>query len=1000
MQRFVIPFILIICSAFNSKAQNIAVQENYSNTELVQKLFPINSCMTPTNVRINGHTFSSNKRSYGYFTNTNPVFELNEGIIITSGRADAAVGPNRSILSDGPTSWRGDTDLERAINETNTYNATSIEFEIVALTNQFSFDYIFSSEQYLSNPASYQCDYSDGFAFLVKEAENTNAQYTNIALIPNTNLPVKVSNVRARTNSCPESYVQYFGGFNTTNHPTNYNGQTKVLTARANVTPGVRYKFKLVVADQGNEKYDSAIFLSASSFRNTIDLGIDRDQVFCQNQTYNLTPNPIPGVQHYTWYKDGAVISGYNQVTNPNLSISQSGTYKLVAFINTNCIIEEQVTINFEQPLVVPNLSLNVCSFGTTSTYNILTNNPYENLYTQNDDISYHYTLVGAQNNTDDISYQNLVNYPLTQNTNKIFVRVVNGNSGCIGIGELSIIANTNVTTLPTQSLCNIALSNFNLANYLPGNLVNGVQIYTNTTDANSQQNQINATNSASVNLQTGQNTFYIRYPDTTTCGDRYILQINALENTTYPNQNINVCQGEVVNLQAPAGFTSYLWSNGATTQNIQVNQTGVYSVSLNTNATCQSTQQFNVTFIAKPTLFNVDYNVCSYSTPQETAEILIDQIVGNLITTHNTFNLYQTLLDAQNLTNPIPTTVYINQQTTYYIREVTSTGCATISTLTLKPNFAVLYPWFTFCVNNTLDVSISNIINTIQNQYRNNTIKIYTSKYNAERDLNPVTNNTIPYNTQNLYIKVSDTSNACITNIVMPLTFDLVSNLQDIEIPICNNNNVLLQTISGNYTYLWTTGQTTQSIVTNQLGSYTVTITNTNGCSYNQTFYVVPAQPVTISDVLVNHFSNIQNSITIIAQGEGDLQYSIDGINYQNSNIFYGTPAGDYTVYVKVKNGCGIVTRNIIVLDIRNFFTPNADGIFDTWDASNIFKVYPKAEVYIVDRYNKIMAYLFPNKPEWDGIAFGKPQPSTDYWYIIKLDNGKEFKGHFSLKR
>ncbi len=999
MQRLTILLLLIICTAFNIKAQNIAIRENFSDTELVQKLFPSNSCMTPTNVRINGHTFSGNKKSFGYFTNTNPAFELSEGIIITSGRADAAVGPNRSILSDGPTSWRGDSDLERAINESNTFNATSIEFEIVALTNQLSFDYIFSSEQYLSNPASYQCDYSDGFAFLVKEADNANAQYANIALIPNTNLPVKVSNVRARTNSCPESYVQYFGGFNGQNHPTNYNGQTKVLTARANVTPGVRYKFKLVVADQGNEKYDSAIFLSASSFRNSIDLGIDRDQVFCYNQSYTLTPTPIPGVQHYTWYKDGSVINGHNQVTNPNLTINESGTYKLVAFINTNCIIEEEVTINFEAPLDVPNLSNNVCGFGATTTYNILQNSPYDNLFTQNDDISYHSTLVGAQNNTDLISRDLLINYPLTQTINKVYVRVVNGNTGCVGVGEFSIITNSDVTTLPIQNFCNINTTGFNLAAYIPGNSTTGIQIYASSADAIAFQNQINTTNSALVNLQTGQNLFYIRYTDSATCGDRYILEINVLESSNLPTQNLYFCQGESVQLQAPTGYTSYSWSNGSNAQIISVNQAGTYTVTLQTTTGCTSSQTFQVNQNTKPVAFNQTYTICSFST-QNILEVNVSNYIQPLIQIGNTFTIYESIANAENQTNALNTIANISANTTWFVREQTPAGCYTISTITIQPTFATQLAVQNFCTVDNQPISLQNLVASLQGTYPNSVIKIFLTQQNAEANTNAINTNQVSASANTLYIKVTDTSNSCLQNLVAPIQITNTTTPADQFVTICQNTDVALSALTGNFTYLWSTGQTTQNITVNQIGTYTVTLTTPLGCNITQTFHVNQSQPAVITDVIVKHFANIQNSITIIAQGEGEFEYSIDGVNFQNSNVFYGTPAGDYTVFVRDKNGCGIATKDTLVIDIRNFFTPNGDGIYDTWDASQIFSVFPNSEVYIVDRYNKLMTYLFPNKPTWDGTAFGKPQPSTDYWYIIKLGNGKEYKGHFSLKR
>lgn len=65
----------------------------------------------------------------------------------------------------------------------------------------------------------------------------------------------------------PPLLTNLFLGFNGIEHPTNFNGQTKVLQAQAKVLPGTKYHIKLVIADQGNALYDSAIFLAGDSFK-------------------------------------------------------------------------------------------------------------------------------------------------------------------------------------------------------------------------------------------------------------------------------------------------------------------------------------------------------------------------------------------------------------------------------------------------------------------------------------------------------------------------------------------------------------------------------------------------------------------------------------------------------------------------------------------------------------------------------------------------------------
>ncbi|WP_428743473.1 T9SS type B sorting domain-containing protein [Tenacibaculum sp.] len=86
---------------------------------------------------------------------------------------------------------------------------------------------------------------------------------------------------------------------------------------------------------------------------------------------------------------------------------------------------------------------------------------------------------------------------------------------------------------------------------------------------------------------------------------------------------------------------------------------------------------------------------------------------------------------------------------------------------------------------------------------------------------------------------------------------------------------------------------------------------------------------------------------------------------------------------------------RDII---IPNFFTPNNDGNNDTWiikDNNNLIK-----EIYIMDRFGKIVSKIKPNSVGWNGLYNSKPLPSTTYWYQIIFTNGKTKNGAFALIR
>ena len=72
----------------------------------------------------------------------------------------------------------------------------------------------------------------------------------------------------------------------------------------------------------------------------------------------------------------------------------------------------------------------------------------------------------------------------------------------------------------------------------------------------------------------------------------------------------------------------------------------------------------------------------------------------------------------------------------------------------------------------------------------------------------------------------------------------------------------------------------------------------------------------------------------------------------------------------------------------IPEFLTPNNDGFNDVWNVRNVFTVDPKAQVYIFDRYGKLLKALSQSEPFWDGTFHGKQMPSNDYWYLVQLIN------------
>ncbi|MNL63218.1 hypothetical protein D3C87_1873370 [compost metagenome] len=87
-------------------------------------------------------------------------------------------------------------------------------------------------------------------------------------------------------------------------------------------------------------------------------------------------------------------------------------------------------------------------------------------------------------------------------------------------------------------------------------------------------------------------------------------------------------------------------------------------------------------------------------------------------------------------------------------------------------------------------------------------------------------------------------------------------------------------------------------------------------------------------------------------------------------------------------------------MLIVPKFFTPNNDAYNDTWEVKGLIN-YPEAEVTIFDQYGKFITKLDLLNQTWDGTYNKNILPSSDYWYVLKIDaNSPEKRGHFSLKR
>ncbi|WP_226064030.1 T9SS type B sorting domain-containing protein [Kaistella polysaccharea] len=179
--------------------------------------------------------------------------------------------------------------------------------------------------------------------------------------------------------------------------------------------------------------------------------------------------------------------------------------------------------------------------------------------------------------------------------------------------------------------------------------------------------------------------------------------------------------------------------------------------------------------------------------------------------------------------------------------------------------------------------------------------------------------------------------------------------------------------------------------------GLYKINVTAANGCTFSTEFNVKPYIVPVITSVILNG-----KIFTVTATGDKPILYSSDGINFQPSNTFNADnlPFGVNTFYVKFQ-GSECIGDPKSGLKLQNAFTPNSDGINDTWiiDGLTLFKG-EKLNLKVYNRYQeKIYEEESSTRLEWDGKTLSRVVATDSYWYVLTLPDGTVYTGWVLLK-
>jgi gliding motility-associated-like protein len=616
--RTIYLFIIWICFSTNSTAQYIQVDDTFTAQQLVENVLINSPCANVSNFTVSGGNFGNSQNSYGYFNSNSSGFPFLEGVVLSTGKAISTQGPNANILSENAPGWLGDYDLEQALNVSNTSNATILEFDFIPLTSKISFDYIFSSEEY---QGSAPCTYSDGFAFLLKIANST-SPYQNLALVPNTNTPVKVTTVHADIpGSCPAQNEAYFGSYNSVNSPTNFNGQTIIMTAKTTVIPGTKYHIKLVIADETNPLYDSAIFLGGGSFNVGTDLGEDQliatQNPVCEGETYTLDAFEV-GANTYKWYKNNIEIVGEN---NPTYTVTSAGIYSVdVALGSSACIASGEITIEYSPLPSLTNTTIVQCDDDNDG-ITLFNLSKADTIIKNNDSslgvVTYYENLIDAQNQNLAQAISIPENY---QSIAKTVYASVTNNFGCANVAMVVLqISNNSVSQQTDLETCDTdgvkdGFFEFDLSDGseadtkvlvgLPSGLV--VEYYPTYNDALLQNNLLSDNYTNTIQYQMD---IYAKIINGSDCYG--IIPLRLIVNSNLPNdfddEEVTLCNGNTLTLSVANTFATYYWSNGDTDSSTDINSPGIYTLTVTDANTCEATKKFIATEATAPSITTVE---------------------------------------------------------------------------------------------------------------------------------------------------------------------------------------------------------------------------------------------------------------------------------------------------------------------------------------------------------------------------------------------------------
>lgn len=218
--------------------------------------------------------------------------------------------------------------------------------------------------------------------------------------------------------------------------------------------------------------------------------------------------------------------------------------------------------------------------------------------------------------------------------------------------------------------------------------------------------------------------------------------------------------------------------------------------------------------------------------------------------------------------------------------------------------------------------------------------------------------------------------------------------------VAFCKGTSAVLSVPDQFISYQWNglTGEdlnqnlNSNEVTVSQSGNYSVTVTDSNSCIFILPFEAAYGGSPIVTNVTIN---SSEHSALVQVSPAGNYEYSLDGVFWQNSPVFYGLIPEDYEVQIRNAVGCYSDFFKFSFFIIPNFISPNGDGYNDEFKIRGMAQ-FPDASIKIFDRYGKIFVNrkISSSAVIWDGKYMGSTVQSGTYWYILDLDQKQKIKG------